>query len=174
MARPPDETTIWSRQFFTFVAIGLVVAAILVGFFLWWNRRAHLELKGTIQKTRIQATDDNSAVVVFDFRVTNPSEVPFVVRQVDVVYMDEQGRELDGMIAADRDAKRLMDYYAAMGPKYNPTLMARDKIAPRETVDRMVMASFPVSAATLQARKNFIIRIADVDGAVSELSEHPR
>lgn len=171
MARATDESTIWTRQFFTFVALGLVAAALLVGFFLWWNRKGHLELRGGIQKTRIQATDDNSSMAVLDFRVTNPSEVPFVVQEVKVILIDADGKEVEGTVAAEVDAERVMNYYPALSPKYNKSMTTRDKVNPEQTIDRMVMAGFPVSEAQLNARKNLLVRIFDVDGAVSELAE---
>lgn len=174
MARTPDESTIWTRQFFSYVGLGLVVAAIGLGIFLFATRKAHLDLNGNIQKLRIQATDDNSAVAVLDFRVTNPSGVPFVVKQVDVIFVDKDDSVLEGMVAADVDAQRLLDYYATLGPKYNKTLVVREMIAPGQTVDRMVMASYPLSEARLNERKNLILRITDVDGAVVEIAERRR
>ena len=174
MARRRDESSIWTRQFFSNVGIGLIVAAIAVGIFLFLTRKAHLDLSGTIQKIRVQATDDNSAVAVLDFRIKNPSEVLFVVKQVDVILVDKDDSQLEGMVAADVDAQRLLDYYAAMGPKYNKTLVVKDTVSPGQTIDRMVMASFPLAEARLHERKNLIVRITDVDGAVSEISERPR
>ncbi|MEO8657759.1 MAG: hypothetical protein ABI693_04775 [Bryobacteraceae bacterium] len=171
MAREGDESSIWTRQFLGFVGVGLVVAAIGVGFLLVGTRKAHLTLDGKIQKVRIQATDDNSAVVILDYRLTNPSNVQFVVKQVDVLFKDNDGSELEGTVAADVDAKRVLEYYTALGPKYNKSLVVKDTVAPNQTGDWMTMVSFPLPEARLSARKNLILRITDLDGAVIEIPE---
>jgi len=173
MARFGDESTIWTRQFFGFVGVGLVVAAIGVGFLLFGTRKAHLTLDGKIQKVRIQSTDDNSAVVILDYRLSNPSDVQFVVKQVDVLFKDNDGSELEGTVAADVDAKRVLDYYATLGPKYNKSLVIKDAVAPNQTGDWMTMASFPLPEARLASRKNLILRITDLDGAIIEIPEKP-
>jgi hypothetical protein len=173
MARVGDESSIWTKQFLGFVAVGLVVAAIGVGFLLFGTRKAHLTLDGRIQKVRLQATDDNSSVVILDYRLTNPSEVQFVVKQVDVVFKDNDGSELEGTVAADVDAKRVLDYYTTLGPKYNKSLVIKDTVAPNQTGDWMTMASFPLPETRLSARKNLVLRITDLDGAIVEIPERP-
>ncbi|MFN3324445.1 MAG: hypothetical protein ACK5AZ_13190 [Bryobacteraceae bacterium] len=171
MARHSDETTIFTRQFFTFVAIGLAIASALVGLMLVGTKSAHLRLEGAIQSVRIQPTDENSAVAIFDFRITNPSDVPFVVRHVDVFVVDEDGNRTEGMRVAEVDANRIFTYYPTLGPKYNASLVMRDQISPHQTIDRMAASSFPLSGERLAQRKRFVIRIEDVDGAVAEVAE---
>jgi len=66
---------------------------------------------------------------------------------------------------------RLFDAVPLLGQKYNPTLIAREKIASHESEDRMVAARFEVPDDRLEARKRLVLRIEEVDGAVSEISE---
>ena len=160
-----------SRSFWAYLLVGIVAASALVGVLLYWNRGAHIELKGSIQKVRTLATDPSSAVVFVDFRFVNPADYPFVVRKVEVTMEDSSGKSIEGTSVADVDAKRLFQYYPAIGPKYNPSLLMNDRIAPRQTLDRMIAAQFMLAEEKVQARKSLRIRIEDVDGAVSEMVE---
>ncbi len=47
----------------------------------------------------------------------------------------------------------------------------RDKLPPHTSWDRMVAARFEVPESKLQARKRFLVRIEEVDGPVTEISE---
>jgi hypothetical protein len=160
-----------SKSFWVFLLVGIAAASALVGVLLYWNRGAHIELKGSILKVRTLATDPTSAVVFADFRFVNPADYPFVVRKVEVTIEDASGQSIEGTGVADVDAKRLFEYYPALGQKYNPSLLMNDKIPPRQTLDRMIAAQFRVAEEKLQARKALRIRVEDVDGAVSEMVE---
>jgi len=150
---------------------GLLVVVCAVGGVLFMQRGAHVELKGAILKVRTQAMDESSSVAVVDFRFANPSNYPFVVRQVDVSIEDKDGKTLEGAGVSELDARRLFQYYPALGQKYNDSLLIRDKIPGRQTMDRMIVARFEVPEAALQSRKKLIVRVVDVDGPVAELQE---
>jgi hypothetical protein len=158
------------RELLVAVGLGLAIAIAALTGVLWFNKDAHLRLDGVVQKVRVQALDEACAVVA-DFRVTNPSGVPFVVRTVRLVLTDAGGRQLEGGIVADVDAKRFFDFYTELGPKYNASLATREKIAASQTVDRMVAARFEMPAIAALGRKNVKIVIEDVDGAVAEVWE---
>jgi hypothetical protein len=153
------------------VGIGIVVVAVVVAVVLYIQRGAHIELKGSIQKVRTLAMDDNSSVAILDFRFVNPSNYGFVVREVKVSLEDKQGRTLDGAVVSEMDAKRIFQYYPMLGQKYNETLLVRTKIGPRQAMDRMVAARFEIPEKLLQDRKQLRIRVEDVDGPVSEIVE---
>lgn len=159
------------KQLLPFVGIGIVVVAVVVAVVLYIQRGAHIELKGSIQKVRTLAMDDNSSVAILDFRFVNPSNYGFVVREVKVSLEDKQGRTLDGSVVSEMDAKRLFQYYPMLGQKYNETLLVRTKIGPRQAMDRMVAARFEIPEKLLQDRKQLRIRVEDVDGPVSEIVE---
>jgi hypothetical protein len=153
------------------VGIGIVVVAVVVAVVLYIQRGAHIELRGSIQKVRTLAMDDNSSVAILDFRFVNPSNYGFVVREVKVSLEDKQGRTLDGAVVSEMDAKRLFQYYPMLGQKYNETLLLRTKIGPRQAMDRMVAARVEIPEKLLQDRKQLRIRVEDVDGPVSEIVE---
>ena len=162
------------KEILPYVALGGVVVAIVVGVVFYVQRGAHLELKGSIQKVRTLALDDSSSLAILDFRFVNPSDYRFIVRQVEVSMEDKNGNVLAGSRVSEVDAKRVFEYYPLLGQKYNETLLVRTKIAPHQSMDRMVAARFEIPEKLLQDRKQLRIRVEDVDGAVSEIVEGAR
>ena len=77
------------------LGIGLVVVALGIAGVFYMQRGAHLELKGAILKVRTQAMDENSSVAVIDFRFVNPSNYPFVVKEVEVTMVDKDGKTVE-------------------------------------------------------------------------------
>jgi hypothetical protein len=153
-----------------FPIIGLAVVAAVVGWGLYMNRGSHVVLRGEIRKVRLHKVDDNSSVAILDFRFDNPADYPLVVRSAQLFL--EGGKEpVEGAVVADMDAKRLLQAIPELGPKYNDSLKVRDRIPPRSSDDRMITARFEVPVADLEKRKTFRIRVEDVDGAISELTE---
>lgn len=160
--------------FFKFVLIGLGVVAVIIAFSLLANRGARARLTGSILKVRLIPTDTNSAVALIDFRFQNPAEVPFVVRDVQVVVIDADGATVEGDRVAQMDLDRVLEYNKLAGPRYNPMLMARDRANPGESFDRTAAGSFALSEQQLERRKRFVLRIGDVDGATTEIEETAR
>ncbi len=165
---PGDRPTILSKQFVLTFGIGLVVILIAIAGVLYMQRGAHVELKGAILKVRTMGMDDNSSLAVVDFRFVNSSDYPFVVRSVDVTATGADGQTYPSTSVPEVDAKRIFEYYPVLGPKFNPSLITRDKIPGKHSEDRMIVARFEVPVAQLDARKNLKVSIEDVDGPVSE------
>ncbi len=151
--------------------IGVVVVAIAVAGILFMQRGSHVELAGSVLKVRTAPLADNSSVAVLDFRFVNPSKLPFVVRTVTVLLEDKDGNQYEGQPIAEVDAKRLFAGVPLLGQKYNDTLVMRDKIPAGAAQDRMIAARFEAPESKLEARKRFVIRIEDVDGPITEISE---
>src|SRR5689334_25167166 len=153
------------------IAFGVGVGVIILGVLgvLWATRGAHIELKGSIKKVRTAAMDENSSVLVADFRFVNPADYPFIVRTVDVTVVGADGKTYEGSAVSEVDAKRLFQFYPALGQKFNDSLLMRDKIAPHQSEDRMIAARFEMPESILGGRRQLTIRIEDVDGPVSEL-----
>ena len=150
---------------------GLVAVVCMVGFVFYVQRGAHIELKGAVLKVRTQSMDENSSVAVVDFRFVNPSNYPFVVQEVDVSIVDKDGKTVEGMQVSELDARRLFEYYPALGQKYNDSLIMRDKIPGRASMDRMIVSRFDVPESVLESRRYLKVRIVDVDGPEAELRE---
>jgi hypothetical protein len=154
---------------YVLAGIGVVAVAVTGVFFM--QRGAHLEIQGTILKVRTLSADENSSVALIDFRCTNAADYPWVVRSVEVSLTDAKGELLEGTTVSDADATRLFEYFPLMGQKFNDSLVARTRIPPRHTIDRMIAARFEISEKALRARRSLRIRVEDVDGAVSEIVE---
>ena len=149
--------------------MGLVVVAVGIGTALFSNRGQHLELTGQILKVRVLQLSPEASLVVTDFRVTNPSDVPFVVRGVQMQLDPSSGPMLDGASIAKSDVDNVFKYEKLIGPKYTDVLTIRDRIGPHQTVDRMVGARFEVPESTIDGRKALRLRIDDLDGASAEI-----
>jgi hypothetical protein len=109
-------------------------------------------------------------VAVIDFRVTNPADYPFVVREVTVTQEGAAGQP-EGTTVSEADTGRLFAGVPLLGQRYNTTLIARTRLNPHQTADFMVAARFEAPEQELEKRKRLVLKIAEVDGAESEISE---
>jgi hypothetical protein len=152
--------------------VGILCVAIAVAMIFHMQRGAHIELTGKILKVRTAPLDDNAAVLVADFRITNPADYSYLVNKVTLTVVDAHGKTIEGDTISELDARRIFEGIPLLGPKYNQGLILRESVAPHATVDRMISARFEVADAVLQARKNLTLRIEDADGrAVNEFAE---
>jgi hypothetical protein len=151
--------------------IGLAIIALGVGGIFLMQRGDRIELPGKILKVRTAPLDENSSIAVIDFRIANPSDILFEVRTVTVEMEDNQGKSYLGESVSEMDAKRLFEALPVLGPKFNQTLLMRDRIGSHGSADRMIAARFKTPMALLDARKRFLVRIEEVDGKVFEYSE---
>ncbi len=159
-----------SKQLLIFVGIGVVVVAVAVFLAVSGNEGAHLQLKGKILKVRTGELGEGNSIAVLDFRVENPSDVPFVVGNVEVSLEKKNGEMLDGVTTSKSDLKQLFQYNRFLGDQYNDGLGMRDTIAPHSMVDRMVAAHFEVSSQALDSAKAVHLTLHDVDGPTWEAS----
>jgi hypothetical protein len=159
------------KNFLIAFAVGLGLIGIIVAGVLYMQRGARVGLAGSFLKVRTAPLDDNSSVAVVDFRFRNPGDVNFVVRTVTLVLEDASGDQVEGRTVSESDAKRLFEGIPLLGQKFNDTLIMRDKVPARSAQDRMVAARFEVPEAKIEQRKRLLLRIEDVDGPVTEISE---
>jgi len=159
------------NQFWVACGVGAAFLGLVVVGVLFMQRGARIGLTGNILKVRTAPLDENSTVVVLDFRFANPSNVLFVVRSVTVVMEEKDGKQFDGQTVAEMDAKRLFEAVPLLGPKFTDTLVERDKIGAHTNQDRMVAARFNAPESRIEGRKRFLLRIEEVDGLVSEIKE---
>jgi hypothetical protein len=160
-----------TKQFWILMGTGLAVVAIGVSVLLLSTKGAHLELDGSILKVRVLALNPNASLVIVDFRVKNPSDVSFVVKQATTQFVPFSGEPTDGTSISKPDVENVFKYEKLIGPKFNDVLSIRDKIAPHQTVDRMVGARFEMGESALDLRKAIRVTIEDMDGTVAEITE---
>lgn len=149
-----------------YTLVGMVAAALAVGLAMWGNRGAQVRLEVASLKTRTVATDENSSILILELRIKNPAQVPFVVRQMRMGVTPRGGEVVAGKVVAELDLDRVLDYYKHLGPRFNPTLKARERLGGGAVIDRSAAASFPISEAALTAREGVVVEIEDVDGVV--------
>lgn len=159
------------KRFAITFGVGIVVIAAAVAGILYMQRGAHVELTGRFLKVRTAPLDDNSSVAVVDFRFVNPADYPFVVRSVKLTMEDSSGAHYEGAVVSEADTRSLFAGVPLLGEKYNTTLILRDKVPAHASEDRMLAARFEVPDSRLEARKRLVIRVEDVDGPVSEITE---
>ncbi len=154
--------------------IGLALAVVVVAAGLWGvlrvNKRSHMVLEGNIQKVRTLGLSDDSTAVIVDFRVTNPTDFKYMVREVRVL-VDAGGKVSEVEPVADVDAKALFDGYPAIGPKYNETLRLRSVVPSKASKDYMVAVRLEVPVALVEKRRDLKLRIEEMDGLTTELTE---
>ena len=159
------------KSFAIAFGIGLAVIALAVGGIFFMQRGDRMDLPGKILKVRTAPLDDDSSIAVIDFRIANPSDIIFEVRTVTVEMEDNQGKNYLGESVSEMDSKRLFEALPVLGPKFNPTLIMRDRIGSHGSADRMIAARFQAPMAVLDGRKRFVVRIEEVDGKIFEYAE---
>lgn len=160
-----------NKQFLVFLGIGLAVVAAVVSFTWVGTKGAHLTLEGKILKVRTVATDENNAILVLDFRVTNPTKTQFMVKDAVITVTTADGKEIEGSTIARSDMNRVFDYYKLLGPKYNEVLIMRDRLNGGQSIDRTVAASLPLKVGDIDQRKNIQLQLNDIDGAEFKFTE---
>ncbi|MEO8371618.1 MAG: hypothetical protein ABI806_20695, partial [Candidatus Solibacter sp.] len=130
------------KTFLAAFGIGLAIIALAVGGIFVMQRGDRIELPGKILKVRTAELDQDSSIAVIDFRITNPSDVQFEVRTVTVEMEDNQGKSYLGQSVSEMDAIRLFEGLPVLGPKFNKTLLMRERLGSRGSADRMIAARF--------------------------------
>ncbi|SRR5579871_5368245 len=157
-----------SKQFLIFFSVGVLLIGIAIYAVFYTHKGAHLELKGEILKVRTGALSDNDCIAVLDFRVENISDVPFVVRQVEVTVDKQDGTTAESVTVSKIDLHQLFQFNRFLGDQYNDSLSIKDKILPHQRVDRMVAARFDMPNKDLEAAKAIHLSIQDLDGPLFE------
>lgn len=154
-----------------FLLAGLAVVAAGIGFLLIGTKGNHLELDGTILKVRVMPLSPVASLVIVDFRVWNPSDVPFVMKDATLTLEPASGQILDGMSVSKPDVENVFKYNPILGPKFNDVLGIKDRIEPHQRLDRMVGARFEVPDLQAEDRKAVHLHIEELDGVTADLVE---
>ena len=159
-----------NKRLLIFVGIGVLAVGGAVFLAVTGNEGSHLQLQGKILKVRTGALGDANSIAVLDFRVENPSDIAFVVGNVELTLEKKNGEVIDGITASKPDLKQIFQYNRFLGDQYNEGLGMKDTIAPHSMVDRMVAARFEVSSKDLDSSKAVHLSLHDVDGPSWEAS----
>jgi hypothetical protein len=160
-----------SKRFFILFGVGVVIIATAVFAILYSHKGNHLELTGKVLKIRTGALTEQDCIAVLDVRLQNPSDVPFEVRQVQVILTKQDGSKADAALIAKVDLHQVFQFNRFLGDQYNDSLSLKDVIPPHGTVDRMVAARFDVPNKDLEASKSILLSIQDLGGTLIEITQ---
>lgn len=160
-----------TKQFWLLLAAGLAVVAAGLSVLLLSTKGAHLELDGEILKVRTLELKSDATLAIIDFRVRNPSDVPFVVKQVTTRLYPATGQPVDGTPISKPDVENVFKYEKLLGPQFNSGFSIEDRVGPHQTIDRMVGARFELGESALDQRKSLHLIIEDMDGTVADITE---
>lgn len=160
-----------SKQFWMFLIVGLAVVGVAVGFLLIGTKGNHLELHGSILKVRVLPLSPVASLAIVDFRVNNPSDIPFVMKGASLTLETATGQMLDGMTVSKPDIENVFKYNPILGPKFNDVLSIKDRIEPRQRLDRMVGARFEITESQAEDRKAIHLHVEEMDGVTADLVE---
>jgi len=159
------------EQFVSAFTIGLIAVAVAVGAIVFFNRGSHMDLPGQMARIRTVSTGDNDALALIDLRIANPSNYPFVVRNVTVTLEKKSGEQFPREIISRADTQRMFDALPDSGP-YHPPLYTNAVVAPGATAVYTLAAQFSAPERMLQERKRFVVQIDEIDGKSFEFSEN--
>ncbi len=166
-----------SKNIAIFFGVGVAIVAIGVALIVYGNRGSHLELQGEIIKIRTGAIDEHDSAAVLDFRLQNVSDVLFEVRDLKVTAEEPDGAKDEGDVISKSQIGELLQYNKFLGRKFNDGLAIKDKIAPHQTIDRMVAVRFDVPQTQLDKARQVRLWIQDMNGAefetVKRLGDNP-
>jgi len=160
-----------SKQLLLFIGLGVAIVAAILFVTVEGNKGQRIRLDGKILKVRTVALDEGHTLVIVDFRVTNPSDFPFVFRDANIVVEDAKGATPEVIPVAKRDMERVFEFQKLAGPKFNDMVAIKDQVKSHATVDRMVGASVALPETEVEARKSLKLRFVEMDGKESELLE---
>jgi len=160
-----------SKQFWGFLTVGLVVVGIAVAAIWSGTKGNHLDLTGKIIKVRSVALNGESTLVVVDFRVTNPSDIPLIIREVSLHLERYKDEPLNGTEVSRGDVDGMFQAFPQIGVKYSDVLAPPETVAPGKTIDRMAEAYFDATEAAVEVRKAVVLHVEDVDGAGFDITE---
>jgi hypothetical protein len=160
-----------SKQFWMLLPVGLAVVAIGLGALFLGTKGNRLELNGTILKVRVLPLSPAASLVIVDFRVNDPSDVPWVMKSASLTLEPASGATLDGMTVSKSDIENVFKYNPILGPKFNDVLGIKDRIAPHQRLDRMVGARFEIPESQAEERKAIHLHVEELDGITADFTE---
>ena len=157
-------------KFYQFALAGLTGAFVLAALFYFAAYDQAARIDGAIKEVRTLAMDQNASVAIVDFEGANTSDILFVVDDREIIVVDENGIPYEGSTISAFDLKQLFKFFTGLGEMKNEPLISSTKLAPGDTVQGVIAARFEISKDRIDARRELILRVTDVDGGVSEFS----
>ena len=156
---------------YQFILAGLVGACVLVLGSLEISDWKTAQLEGTITNVRTLGMDQHSSVAIVDIEAVNPSDIQMMIGERTVTVLDAKGIRRQGKTISAPDLKGLFQYFPGLGGIDNEPLLNRVRIEPGEAVFGMIAARFEIPKHELDLRQELTLRLADVDGSVTEIRQ---
>ena len=149
--------------------------AVLVIILLVWRgfdetKGNHLAPTGFISNVRVQAIQEEEALMVIDFRLINDADVTMTAAKIDPWITTHGGQDIHGSLFASADMPKTFQFYPALGPILHPSLLLRGTIDGHQSKDFMVGIEFDVPARVVEGRKQVTLHIEDPTGPFVELT----
>lgn len=158
-----------NKLFAIALGIGLIIVAGVAWSFFASTKGNHLVPEGKILQVRHVNVEKDEAVMIVDFRVTNPSDRDMVVRGVELDVINAQGETVKGSIVAASSLDNVFATYPELTSRTHPPMKERDVIQPHQSVERMIGARIDAPGGTVENRKDINLRVEDITGPVLEL-----
>ncbi|MEI9971835.1 MAG: hypothetical protein WDO73_07145 [Ignavibacteriota bacterium] len=155
-------------QFVKALIVGLLVVAVGVGGILFMQRGAHMDLKGSMN-IRLHATDKDTTLAIIDLNLANPASYGFQVSDVEV-NLESKAGDATTRVVSKVDVQRLQEAMPELG-SFHPTLYTKYVVPPQSTGRYTLLAQFSFPQQMLVDRKQFVVRIREVNGKVAEITE---
>jgi len=163
-----------SNRFPLILLASLVVISGIVWTAVSIHQSSLVRLDGSVLKVRTFPLTPESTLLMVDFRVNNPTRLPFVVEKVEMFVDRSGGDPAPGDMLSRADVDRVFEYTKLAGPKYNDTLIVSTRIQPGESLDRMSVGRVDLPEAAIDGRLAVRLRIREIDGQVAEVREASR
>ena len=160
-----------SKQFPTFLGVGLVVIGLVWYLFYAGTKDLALAVGGDVLKVRTSELSPRNTFVAADFRIRNTSAVDFMLKDAQIFVTMANGKEIEGTTVARADVDNIIEHVPVLGPKYNQVLIIRDRVKAHVSLDRMVAATFDRDEADITNRKSLRLHLHEVDGKDFDLLE---
>ena len=154
-----------SRQFLITLLVGVAVIGAGLYTTVRVNKAHLLTLTGTIDNVRAVSLTPEATLVIVDFTATNPSAVPFELRELELERVEGDKVTPSGRLNRS-EIENFFDYYKL--PRRGAVFGLGDKVGPGEKVQRMIAARFELLPEGLE-KATYRIRFHHYDNVTAEI-----
>lgn len=153
------------------LAGGAGVALVAFAAVYFWYNQSTAHLTGQIYRVSVIGMDQEASAAVVHFKLVNPSNREFWVRDRQIRVSTEDGRTLSGRVFKMRDLDKLYKYFPALGTRVDALFKHGVTVPSGESEMYVVGARFEVPKHVLDARGSMTLRIGAESGRYSEIHE---
>ena len=148
-----------NRQFLLLFLGSFAVIGTVAFLTVQRTHETSLHLEGKVLGNRLVAFTDGATLAMVDFEATNPSELPFEIRSIEIEAV-KNGETIPSRAFGKTELKGFLEFQRYTPP--NPQMGFGDSIKPGEKARRMVAARFERDMAELKDAE-FVVRLRNVN-----------